>query len=60
LVNSLTELKAYALGKAEEKSGTAVPLSAKPVPFHPDFGIGEVLDEAEKAENEKSEEDFNA
>lgn len=52
LVDSLTSLKAYAMGQVTESKARAI---VSPEPAHPDFGMGKILDEVEEAENKQDE-----
>jgi hypothetical protein len=55
LTRVISDLKAFSMGKPEEKDVTPNPM--KP-PSDPDFGLGEVLEEADEALRVKDQEEI--
>lgn len=49
LVQVISDLKSFSLGKPEE----AITKPLISIPSHPDFGLGEIEKEIDKAENEE-------
>jgi hypothetical protein len=56
LTHVLSDLKAFSMGKQPELHKVVNPMV--PIePSHPDFGLGKILEEAEKAGSENREEE---
>lgn len=53
LVRIISELKSFSLGIPKEKEGPSMRIPTEP--GHPDFGLGQVVDEIEAAENDEEE-----